>query len=113
MQTVQKAIRRWPHRSLEPRGSRAARPSSGWRSAARLNAGALLAGALIVTVNSAHVLYHPPGVSGGMILRLVLNEKSALLSSFMILALVLTATFVAVSSRLRQRPADLLGGTLR
>lgn len=64
-------------------------------------------------VNSAEILYHPPGVAGGLLLVLILPWKHAVLSGSLILFLVALATWLAVSNRLRTRPADLLGGTLR
>jgi putative ABC transport system permease protein len=84
-----------------------------WLSLLSLFSGSLLGGVIILIVNGAHILYRPPGISGGMILRLVLNPRSSIISAVLILVLVLIATFVAVSSRLRQKPADLLGGALR
>ncbi|MGE3261780.1 MAG: ABC transporter permease [Bacteriovoracia bacterium] len=78
-----------------------------------LGVGTLLTIAVILAINSANIVYYPPGVSNGMVLRFVLNESSAAKAAGMILVLVLLATFMAVSSRLRQKPADLLGGTLR
>ncbi len=78
-----------------------------------LLAGAALGGATIRLVNSAEILYHPPGVAGGLHLVLILPWGQALVAGTLILLLVVLATLFAVSSRLRFRPADLLGGTLR
>lgn len=75
--------------------------------------GTALGLALIRLINAAEILYHPPGVAGGMILMLILPWAHALKAGAVILLLVTIATLFAVSNRLRFRPADLLGGTLR
>ncbi len=75
--------------------------------------GAVIGIASIQLVNRAEILYHPPGVAGGLFLVLILPWSRAFISGAFILLLVGIATWLAVSSRLRLRPADLLGGTLR
>lgn len=78
-----------------------------------LLAGAAIGLGAIHAVNAAEVLYHPPGVAGGLYLVLILPWQNPVLTGALILALVSLATWLAVSNRLRSRPADLLGGTLR
>jgi putative ABC transport system permease protein len=78
-----------------------------------LAGGTLLGAGAIAAINSAQVVYHPPGISGGLALVLILPWGQAALVACLILALVASATFFAVSSRLRATPADLLGGVLR
>ena len=67
----------------------------------------------IHAINSADILYHPPGVAGGLTLVLVLPWLQAFLVGVLILVLVAIATLFSVSNRLRPTPADLLGGALR
>lgn len=78
-----------------------------------LAAGTLLGVTAIAAINSAHFVYHPPGISGGLTLVLILPWSQALIVAGLILALVACATYLAVSNRLRPTPADLLGGVLR
>jgi len=75
--------------------------------------GGILGIVAIRLINAADILYHPPGVAGGLYLILVLPAGQAIGAGTFILLLALLATLFAVSTRLRQTPADLLGGTLR
>ncbi|HEY8278864.1 MAG TPA: FtsX-like permease family protein [Bdellovibrionota bacterium] len=84
-----------------------------WLSLLSLFTGAILGLLAIQGVNALKILYHPPGVAGGLYLFLVLPWAPAIASAALILLLVSLATYFAVSSRLRPSPADLLGGTLR
>jgi putative ABC transport system permease protein len=78
-----------------------------------LAAGFILGIVSIQAINAAQFVYHPPGVSGGLTLVLILPWGQAFLVAGLILALVSVATYFAVSNRLRPTPADLLGGVLR
>lgn len=78
-----------------------------------LAVGAALGLLAIRGINAAEIVYHPPGVAGGLTLVLILPFLPALLAALFILLLTSLATFFAVTSRLKARPADLLQGVLR
>ncbi|MGZ3654589.1 MAG: ABC transporter permease [Bdellovibrionota bacterium] len=84
-----------------------------WLSIISLAAGTALGLAAIRLINDAEILYHPPGVSGGLTLVLILPWAQTAWTAALILFLVCLATYFAVTNRLRPTPADLLGGTLR
>jgi putative ABC transport system permease protein len=84
-----------------------------WLAIISLLAGGLMSGFIILIVNNAGITYYPPGMPGGLVLHLVPNVPLASITGAAILSLVMVTTYVAVSARLRFRPADLLGGTLR
>jgi putative ABC transport system permease protein len=84
-----------------------------WLCLVGLAAGALIGLGVIGLVNRAGIVYHPPGLAGGMRLRLVPDPVFSVKAALGILLVALTAAQVAASGRLRSGVADLLGGVKR
>jgi putative ABC transport system permease protein len=84
-----------------------------WLSLISLLAGALIGGLSIFILNSAHIIYYPPGVAGGMSLLIVINLPFALKSALAIMLLSLLVTWWTVRERLEVNVAHLLGGLFR
>lgn len=61
-------------------------------------------------INSAKIIYHPPGVAGGLQLLLVPDPAFSVAAAAGILVVTLAASYSAAIGRLRLRVADLLGG---
>lgn len=84
-----------------------------WLSLISLFAGAVAGGVSIFLLNNANIVYHPPGVSGGMPLVIVLDLPFALKSALAILILSLVVTWWSVRERLNFTISHLLGGLFR
>ncbi|MGZ3695351.1 MAG: ABC transporter permease [Bdellovibrionota bacterium] len=84
-----------------------------WLSVIASGLGLALGLAATFLINSAKIIYHPPGISGGLQLILVFQWQSALASFLAIVGVVIITTFFVASNRLKLTSADLLGGVLR
>jgi putative ABC transport system permease protein len=84
-----------------------------WLSVISLLIGGVIGVMAIALVNRAGIIYHPPGVSEGMRLKLVLHPLFAVLTSVGMLVLTMFATWLSTLGRLREEPAKLLGGITR
>ncbi len=84
-----------------------------WLSMISLAVGAVIGVVAIAFVNRAGIIYHPPGISDGMRLRLVLHPLYAISMAISLLLLTMFATWLATFGRLREEPAKLLGGITR
>ena len=67
----------------------------------------------IKLINHAHIIYYPPGASGGINLMLILHWKFAVFTSFILLILSLFVTQISVIYNLRGNIGDLVGGIRR
>jgi putative ABC transport system permease protein len=84
-----------------------------WLTSIGLVAGSLLGRGSVALINWARIIYHPPGVTGGLPLVLIPSAAYGALGAVVILALTLGASYLAVASRMRSRVVELLGGTKR
>ncbi|MBM4251132.1 MAG: ABC transporter permease [Deltaproteobacteria bacterium] len=75
--------------------------------------GGLVAAIGIFLVNNLGITYNPPGISGGMILKLVPNVKIVVQSGIATLCLALITTVLAVRKVVRTNIAILLLGSQR
>lgn len=84
-----------------------------WLCLASLLIGLALGIGLTQFINGLHVIYHPPGISGGMELHLAPNLFTSIVIAVSLLALVLVCTFISARRRSMVSPVELLGGPLR
>jgi len=84
-----------------------------WLCLASLGAGAAIGVWVVGLINRAGIIYHPPGIAGGLNLQLVPDPVFTAVAALVILLLTIAATYGAATGRLRLGVADLLGGSKR
>ncbi len=84
-----------------------------WLCLASLAAGTVIGLWVVGLVNRAGIIYHPPGIAGGLRLLLVPDPGFSTFAALGILLLTIAATYGAATGRLRLGVADLLGGSKR